>query len=248
MNHPQYAPNLSSQIVCEKQRMHWALKAAKAIAGAKAPYDVVQLRPDPATSTVAVCAVNDKATLAVYVDATVCDISTQRDDVIEFDKNLLPILIAATSNAASHDDEVITQCGFTMEEQKVTVTDESGLSLGLEMIRVRRNTSVADIGNPLATMERVRRQLRESEAEEIYPLPAQLDAVTKVAKSLGGRIKIDQRTYMHESDAAKRIVASGSWWTLSVLDKPESMTEQSGESDQKTGLRIVGSTPLGGIS
>lgn len=243
MNQPQRKTKEKTLIVCPTAELHCALKAAKTIAGNKTPYDVIQLRPH--NEGLALCAVNDKTTFVASIETATYTISRESDEIIEFPKSVLPAFMMATSGI-SKDVELLT--GLHVEENTVTITDETGIGLDIALVKVKRNQDPAQIGDPRATITRVMKQLKEnSDPGPVRPLPHQIMAVAKAASCMGSRPEIHQRSYIHRATAALRIIALTPTWAMSVLDKPEEPQKEESHNEEGK-LRVVTSRPQKGIS
>lgn len=130
----------TSKIIVFGLEFQAALKAAMAVAANKEPFDVIQLRINPAGGDLMVCARDPQHDLivSITVGTTMVDVVADRDEVIEISKPDARVL--AAMKVKQFDEEEDPLVGLIIAEDRITRTDETGFGLGIRQARVRRAT------------------------------------------------------------------------------------------------------------
>lgn len=178
----------TSKIVAYGLELQTALAAALAVAPAKGPHDVVQLRMSSTSGDLLVCARDplQDLVLAVTVGTEMVDVVAERDEVVEISK--ADARTVAAKKVRKDDDEDDPLVGLIIGEDKITVTDETGFGLGIRQVRVRRITApgsspvLGDVETMLSTAAGA------DGAEQVMLSPGQWKKIAAVAVATGARL------------------------------------------------------------
>lgn len=202
---------VTSKVIVARDIWIAALKAAKSVAGKEPPYNVIQLRFDPARQEATLSAMNPQATLLVHLDAEILGIVEGRDELVEFAKVEIPALIHMPFAKPPTGEQI--EAGIIIGVEAINITDESGFSLGVEVHdnRFPRITDESILGDARRAISRAREQARGKQDARIQPSHQQVDAIAKVHREFGGRAVLFE---IAEDGDPSCIYASGSCWAL----------------------------------
>jgi hypothetical protein len=157
-----------------------AMRAAIAVAGSKAPWDLVQIAVT-AGENVTVSARDGVENIMVesIVGAQMVDLGTEYDRVFEITRAAAREIAAMKMKQEEGEDDPLV--GIVVSDRAVTRTDESGLGLGIRMARVRRHSYR---GEPLALGEigaMVTDAQSSASSETLMPAELTVTQIKKIA-------------------------------------------------------------------
>ena len=177
-----------SRLVVYGLEFQAAMRAAIAVASPKKPHDLVQVAVTSGNN-ISVCARDGVHNIMVetIVGAKSIDLGDEYDHAFEITRDAARELVALKVRKSEDDEDPLV--GITVSGKAVTRTDETGLSLGIRMARVRRhsyrgeNMHLGDIGNMMQAAQSDFSMVPTSPVELTV---SQIKKIDAVAAALGG--------------------------------------------------------------
>lgn len=127
---------MQASMTCDYRQFKAALNAALAVTAAK-PFDVVRLYPQPELCRLGIAAANLHSVFISWIELEMMTDKTRDIEVAEISAQEAKALKALPIRAV--DDEV-PMAGIHIMDDRVELTDETGLGLGIRKVSVRRQT------------------------------------------------------------------------------------------------------------
>lgn len=263
-----------SKVVCEAIPFAQALRAALVVGDKKEPRDLVQFRLVDGDLVIAAGTHSD--VVSMVVPTTFISADEERDGCFEVTRAEAVALSAMKMKKDPEDHTPLL--GLSIDKSTVLRTDESGLGLGVRMVRVRRHGELYEsvLGNIPGVVTRAINATPSERLPEM--LPYQWGLVSKVSAALDTRLSVFTPS-VPGADVVRNIASAygvGMVMLTPVLDEedidddgtssPEKLEpalnfddplEQSSgtaddsevvSADKKPGLRVVAARPPEGMA
>lgn len=229
-------------VTCDYRRLKEALNAAIAVSGSD-PFDMIRLYPQLELSRLGVAAASPQSVFVAFVDLDFMKETSHEVDVAEISVQDAKALKALPIRA--QDDEV-PMAGLAFYEDRVELTDETGLGLGIRKISVRRQTANESVANLLNSVDRA----LAMEFSDSLPLHKdQAVLLSKVLSSLKAPAKLSYRKF---GPGVSKVRAIGTNFLLTIqAGKVKQNAEQPATPEHQTASQkpiLEVARPAGGIA
>jgi|GEM_PF-6847230 len=227
-------------VTCDYRRFKEALNAALAVASAE-PFDMIRLYPQIDLCRLGIAAASPQSIFIAYIG-----VECMTQDVVSVEVAEISVQDAKALKALpirAIDDEAPI-AGITFYEDRVELTDETGLGLGIRKISVRRQMPTDSVANLVTATDRA----LTMDYPDTLPLHKEQAALlSTVLTALKGSANL---SYKHLSTGVSKARAIGENFLLTVqagkAKKEAKPTPAPQESRQGTILEIA--RPTGGIA
>lgn len=232
---------MQMMVTCDYRQFKAALNAALAVASSE-PFDVVRLYPQLELCRLGIAAASPKSIFISYLDLELMKESAFEVEVVEVSVQDAKALKALPIRAL--DDET-PMVGITFYDDKVELTDETGLGLGIRKISVRRQSPTDSVANLAEASDRA----LAMEYTDSLPLHKEQAALlSKVLSCLKASAKL---SYRQIEPGVSKLRAVGSTFLLTVQAgkaKKEVGKPTLAHQDTRQGPILEIARPTGGIA
>lgn len=232
---------MQASMTCDYRQFKAALNAALAVTAAE-PFDVVRLYPQPELCRLGIAAANLHSVFISWIDLEMMTDRTRDVEVAEISAQEAKALKALPIRAV--DDEV-PMAGIHIMDDRVELTDETGLGLGIRKVSVRRQT-------PKPVLVDIAHATDVAMAEDYEDwLPLRKEQAAILAKVMGALKATAVLAFKHLEPGVSKMRATGENFLLTVQAgkaKPDTKPEETPPGEVTNAVQIEIAKPTGGLA
>lgn len=228
-------------VTCDYRRFKEALNAALAVASAE-PFDMIRLYPQIDLCRLGIAAASPQSTFICYIGVEFMTQDAAAVEVAEISVQDAKALKALPIRAL--DDEV-PMAGIAFYEDKIELTDETGLGLGIRKISVRRQMTTDSVADLVLASDRA---LAMDYPDALPLCKEQAALLSKVLTALKGSARL---SYKQLSPGVSKARALGENFLLTVQAgkaKKETVKPTLAHQESRQGPILEIARPTGGIA
>ena len=232
---------MQMMVTCDYRRFKEALNAALAVSGSD-PFDMIRLYPQLELSRLGVAAASPQSVLVAFVDLDFMKETSHEVDVAEISVQDAKALKALPIRAL--DDEA-PMAGIAFYEDKIELTDETGLGLGIRKISVRRQMTTDSVADLVLASDRA---LAMDYPDALPLCKEQAALLSKVLTALKSSARL---SYKQLSPGVSKARAIGENFLLTVhagKEKKEAGKPTLAHQESRQGPILEIARPTGGIA